>query len=656
MRIRTKLTLIICCLILAVAFLLGFTSRLILKRHLLIQVNARLVDSAGKIAERLDSMLQFGVSTISNLSKNKTLSLYFSESDSIDIMQLEDLLMMESDHFVGLSILDKKGMEIAKVRHGNIDIRLQQYDRNFLARITTNNFSLQSDIFEGEKAHVIFFAHEILNIYEEVAGRIVGWLDIAYINEQISSIQSSKEIKTFLLNNDNSLISGKATPSPGLSIQGNEKERKPIVLDHFPEEKGFHLARIDNTDFLVAFESNENLGWKICASTPHADFKYNIKMLDKYLGIITLLVIGVSILITLFIAGSLTRPIRNLTQATKALTQGDYTSRIPVQSKNEIGELATAYNLMAEQLKSAIDEKENEITHHKKTADSLRISEAILKLNEIKLEALYSLSQMAHEADEKIMDFALEAAMKVTDSKIGYIFLLNDDENQLILSARSKEVLPECAVVEKKTVLEIKDNGLLGEAVRLRRPVVTNNYAEDEDPLYLKKGYPEGHLPIKRYLAVPFMDKGRIVLLIGVGNKEADYNDADIQQLTHIMDGTWRIIQEKRIGAELVEAKLMAEKASQFKSEFLANMSHEIRTPLNGIIGMVEIAMDTYHDDAQRNIFNTINNEATSLLSLISDILDFSKIEAGKFEIEAIPFNLRTMVEDIAKGFALRAE
>ncbi|MCP4297743.1 MAG: response regulator, partial [Proteobacteria bacterium] len=118
----------------------------------------------------------------------------------------------------------------------------------------------------------------------------------------------------------------------------------------------------------------------------------------------------------------------------------------------------------------------------------------------------------------------------------------------------------------------------------------------------------------------------------------------------------WRIIQEKRIGAELVEAKLMAERASQFKSEFLANMSHEIRTPLNGIIGMVEIAMDTYHDDAQRNIFNTINNEATSLLSIISDILDISKIEAGKLEIEAIPFNLRTMVEDIAKGFALRAE
>ena len=106
---------------------------------------------------------------------------------------------------------------------------------------------------------------------------------------------------------------------------------------------------------------------------------------------------------------------------------------------------------------------------------------------------------------------------------------------------------------------------------------------------------------------------------------------------------------------ELSSAKERAEAASRAKSEFLANMSHEIRTPLNGVIGMVELALDTPLDESQRDYLDTARQSADTLLSVINDVLDFSKIEAGKLELDPVEFSLRGSLNLTMKIVALRA-
>jgi PAS domain S-box-containing protein len=178
-------------------------------------------------------------------------------------------------------------------------------------------------------------------------------------------------------------------------------------------------------------------------------------------------------------------------------------------------------------------------------------AEAARRLDEARLEALVQLGQMHEASLGELAHFALEEGVRLTGSQMGYVSFMNDDETELIIYAWSREVMAQCATEEQVMVIPLAGAGQWAEAVRQRQPVIINDGAA---PHPAKKGYPPGHATIKRHLTAPVLDHGRIVAVAGVANKIEPYDDADVRQLTLLMDGMWRLVERQRTQEALINA------------------------------------------------------------------------------------------------------
>jgi len=83
----------------------------------------------------------------------------------------------------------------------------------------------------------------------------------------------------------------------------------------------------------------------------------------------------------------------------------------------------------------------------------------------------------------------------------------------------------------------------------------------------------------------------------------------------------------------------------QVKGVFLASLNHEIRTPLSGIMGMLDLLLETGLDEDQRDYLNAARLCTESLAELLNSSLEYAALEAGQISLEESEFSVKEMLE-----------
>ncbi len=159
------------------------------------------------------------------------------------------------------------------------------------------------------------------------------------------------------------------------------------------------------------------------------------------------------------------------------------------------------------------------------------------------IDAVKALEKLTTDLTESdIVQQGVDIAQAATESRIAYLHFLNEDQNTIELGVWSHDTIGYCNAVYSRHY-PIESAGIWADSARNRMPCIHNDYALQTN----KRGLPDGHSPLIRHLGVPVIDAGGVRLLIGVGNKLAEYDQDDVELLEMVATRIWSITRQRRL-------------------------------------------------------------------------------------------------------------
>ncbi|GAA2404222.1 HAMP domain-containing protein [Actinomadura vinacea] len=343
------------------------------------------------------------------------------------------------------------------------------------------------------------------------------------------------------------------------------------------------------------------------------------------------------------LALNLTNQVRAIAEVTSAVTQGDMSRTITVETRGEVSELKDNINQMVSNLR--------ETTRAKDWLES-------------NLTRLAGLMQ-GHRDLTEVADLVLRELTPLVNAQYG-AFFLTDTDGEGALGKGLAYIAGYASQGQTVDTVAMPGHGLVQQSVREQKRILI----EDVPPDYITidSGLGAGTPASVVIIPIPFEDKvlgvielasfsrfsdvhlaffDQFVDTIGVAintiiaNSRTEALLGQSQRLTTQLQERSAELQRQqaelqRFNEQLEEKAALLTSASQYKSEFLANMSHELRSPLSSLLIYARLLSDNTEGNLSQDeqlFARNIYQSGSDLLQLINDILDLSKVEAGRMDI-----------------------
>jgi signal transduction histidine kinase/CheY-like chemotaxis protein len=374
-----------------------------------------------------------------------------------------------------------------------------------------------------------------------------------------------------------------------------------------------------------------------------ADLRSSLKSMLAILGIAGVLL---SLILTFIFTDKIRKQLTQLSRATEITKGGNFKNRISIKSKDEIGELAKAFNNMLDDL-----ERNNKSKHE--------YSEFITLINQ-------------NPTLKEISEAALRKIIKTSNLLVGALYLVDKEEISLLSSYGLKEEYTNYKseffepVIENHETIEINSGGNLPVintgmlSIEIRSLLIVPILYNSKVIAVLELGGFDKPTPeareylsnIQEQLAIGLTNATALVQLENFVSELKRLNDEYQKQNEQITKQNEKLVELhkelKEKADELAIQKERAEESTHMKSQFLANMSHELRTPMNSILGLSELILESSSlKGKNKERLEVVLKSGKRLMNLINDILDLSKIEAGKMEIREEQLLLDELIDDV---------